>query len=364
MLKHITGLPGVYPLPGKHRVGHGETPVVKGDAVTISGVQENLPVKPVFVSSLSEGSGVQGKKNSDTLIEGSIATTASFAAATAPGPAGFVAGTADLWLQDDCRNNGKDLVNFRLCTDPFPEAPGHHPSRVGLDELNISGSSQFTRQGLAEMRERIPGKNIIMLDLREESHFYGDDRVYSWRNHQNNVNKGVTPEELHKKEAEVLEALTRNDGTATLRPRKAITEEELCRESGIGYMRIPVTDHLKPEDRDVDQFVDFVRTMPKDAWLNFHCKAGMGRTTTFMAMYDMMHNAGRVSANDIGRRQFLLGGVDLLGDKPARDEYRKIAGEQRKNFAHQFYQYCLENKESNFAVNWSEWKAATKHRYS
>lgn len=39
----------------------------------------------------------------------------------------------------------------------------------------------------------------------------------------------------------------------------------------------------------------------------FHCEAGEGRTTAYMAMYDMMKNPD-VSLKDILYRQHLLGG--------------------------------------------------------
>ena len=34
----------------------------------------------------------------------------------------------------------------------------------------------------------------------------------------------------------------------------------------------------------VDYFIDFVENQPENTWLHFHCKAGAGRTTTFMIM--------------------------------------------------------------------------------
>lgn len=39
---------------------------------------------------------------------------------------------------------------------------------------------------------------------------------------------------------------------------------------------------------NIDEFIKLYKSLPKDAWLHFHCEAGKGRTTTFLAMYDMM----------------------------------------------------------------------------
>jgi len=356
MLKHITGLPGVYPVPGKRQVREAGTEVAGGDSVALSRNQHEYPgMQALTITAPMTYASAQGQVQ-QTIKIAAAATNASFTTAAFPGPAGYVVGIGETWLQDDGANNGGDLINFRLCTDPFPEMSHPPPSRLGLDELHISGSSQFSPQDLAAMKERIPADQIIMIDLREESHFYGDDRSFSWRNYQNNVNMGASEPQVRRLEEQWLKDLSREEGTMGLRPRKVSTEEDICREQGIGYCRIPVTDHLRPEDRDVDQFVSFVRTMPEGAWLNFHCKAGKGRTTTFMAMYDMMRNAGRVSVEEIAQRQYLLGGVDLLGDQPAKDSYRHIAAVGRKRFSHDFYQYCLECKDNNFALSWSTWK--------
>ncbi len=59
----------------------------------------------------------------------------------------------------------------------------------------------------------------------------------------------------------------------------------------------------------VNYFIDFVKNQPKDSWLHFHCKEGIGRTTTFLIMYDIMKNHKDVNLNDIIKRQVLLSGM-------------------------------------------------------
>jgi len=74
-----------------------------------------------------------------------------------------------------------------------------------------------------------------------------------------------------------------------------------------------VTDHVRPLDDAVDRFILAVRALPDGAWTHFHCEAGLGRTTTFMVLYDMLRNANRVSLEDIVRRQKILShGYDVL----------------------------------------------------
>lgn len=59
----------------------------------------------------------------------------------------------------------------------------------------------------------------------------------------------------------------------------------------LNYIRIPVQDRHGPDDDTVNAFVTFVKTLPEDVWLHFHCLAGEGRTTTFMVIYDILRNA-------------------------------------------------------------------------
>lgn len=131
-------------------------------------------------------------------------------------------------------------------------------------------------------------------------------------------------------------------------PENVQTEEELAKSLGMSYLRITVTDHEKPLDDQVDLFVESVRNLPQDTWLHFHCRGGAGRTTTFMAMYDMMHNANNVSFEDIMKRQNLIGGSDLLKSED-KDE-----SQDRSDFMNKFYDYCKENQDG-FQTSWSQW---------
>jgi hypothetical protein len=69
-------------------------------------------------------------------------------------------------------------------------------------------------------------------------------------------------------------------------------------------------------DRSMMRWTDlFSRSarLPENAWAHFHCEAGLGRTTTFMVLYDMLRNANRVSLEDIVQRQKILShGYDVL----------------------------------------------------
>jgi len=75
-------------------------------------------------------------------------------------------------------------------------------------------------------------------------------------------------------------------------------------------MRFPVVDRGYPNAIEVNEFVDFVKRLPQDAWLHFHCAGGQGRTTLFLCVLEMMLNPAKTST-EIMRQQEILGGVNL-----------------------------------------------------
>ena len=109
--------------------------------------------------------------------------------------------------------------------------------------------------------------------------------------------------------------------------------------AGLEYRRFHTLDHHRPADETVNEFVAFVLSQTEKRWWHFHCRGGSGRTSTFMLMYDMMHNAAKVSLNDILQRHILAGSRDMpLLDRTL--SYKAIPGVERWNFIQQFYDYC------------------------
>lgn len=224
----------------------------------------------------------------------------------------------------------------------------------GLNNLNISGSAQFSEKGLDMAKESIGNKMpITVVDLREESHGFLDGNAISWTDDHNKANKGLNKAEVLADENERLKKLSEQKTVdiknKTLDVKNVENEESLVKRHGINYVRIPVTDKEAPSSEAVDGFINFVKTLPESSWLHFHCRAGKGRTTTFMAMYDMMKNAKNVSFEDIIKRQFLLGGENLLKNTSIEN----IRGKRAK-FLKSFYEYCKANND-NYNTTWSQW---------
>lgn len=256
-----------------------------------------------------------------------------------------------VYLSLDFENKDSLPSNFRKTTDLSKVIKGGG-NTTGLENLNISGSSQFTSLSLLNLKKNINTKNEFWdIDLRQESHGFINGNAVSWRNHGNSANAGLNYKEVITKEAKQLaeipfgKPISLNNGKYTLIPTVVENESKLASSNNIGYLRIAVTDGHRPTDESVDQFVKFVTNLPDNYWLHFHCKHGDGRTTTFMALFDMMKNSKNVSLDDIIERQYLLSNFNLF---KSEEENKRVL------FLKNFYKYSKENND-NFKTTWSEW---------
>ena len=254
-------------------------------------------------------------------------------------------------LSLDFENTDSLPHNFRKTTDLSNVVKGGG-NTTGLENLNISGSSQFTSLSFLNLKKNINTKNEFWdIDLRQESHGFINGNAVSWYGPGDKANAGLNYKEVITKEAKQLteipfgKSITLDNGKHTLIPTVVENESKLVSSNNVRYLRIAVTDGDRPTDESVDQFVKFVTHLPDNYWLHFHCKEGIGRTTTFMSLFDMMKNSKNVSLDDIIKRQCLLGGFNLF--KPG-DESKRVL------FLRNFYRYTKENND-NFKTTWSDW---------
>ena len=263
--------------------------------------------------------------------------------------------------------------NFRKCDGAFKREDAYFPDTSGLSALNISGSAEFSDKNLPVLMTTINRNRIIIIDLRQETHGFINGEPVSWYGKYDWANVGLTREEvitgekrkldsLKKiKNIEVTKILKKDKATNTFLDFKEIpfevlkaeTEYELTKSFNTEYFRITATDHRKPVNDDVDRFVTYINSLVGVYWIHFHCHAGDGRTTTFMVMYDMMKNAKNVSFEDIVKRQYLLGGIDLTknDDFPEFDKQYAI---DRTEFLKKFYEYCKDNNDG-YMTSFSKW---------
>lgn len=261
--------------------------------------------------------------------------------------------------------------NFRTAQSQYKESKtGVYPSRTGLNDLRMSGSSFFAKNELKNVIKNIPTnkKNIIVLDLRNESHGYINDDGISWYSRYKTYNKGLTAKQVEQREKKLLDDAKNNGAVniATLDKKKSIasvkqvtvnsvqTEKDYVKSLGLKYYRIPIMDYSAPTRANIDQFVDFYKHLSKDAWIHDHCEAGVGRTTIVLSMIDMIHNAGHMSYDDIMTREVLLGGQDVrYSAQTTKDAYKKANYPKRAAFTKHFYDYCKAHPQLD--ITWSQW---------
>jgi protein-tyrosine phosphatase len=262
--------------------------------------------------------------------------------------------------------------NWRTTDDALAPGTGEAPSAMlGLRDLRASGSGEFTPAGLRLVLARTRGP-VTVFDLRQETHIFVNDLPVSWYASRDWANVGRSQSDIEADEAARVASLKRGSkidvrpgqpvkhGNANSVPPKQVTverasnERDIIQPAGASYVRITVTDHTRPLDNEVDRFTLAVRGLPENAWAHFHCEAGLGRTTTFMVLYDMLRNANRVSLEDIVRRQKILShGYDVLQpDEPGN--WKAPYSAERAAFIRSFYNYARENPNGRPRL-WSEW---------
>lgn len=267
----------------------------------------------------------------------------------------------------------EELRNFRFMDDAWHnDSRGKEPTRHGLDELRASASAQPSLAALPELFLKIHGRDkdamIYIVDLRQESHGYANSLPVSWYVEHNAANAGKSASEVEADEVERLnnlrgvettfEPLGNADKQAfkpiTIIPRVVDTERDVAvNRYGFYYKRLAAADMQFPAPEVVDDFILFVAQLPKNAWLHFHCHAGHGRTTAFLVMYDIMRNPD-VSLEDICKRQYLLGGTNLLLE-PEGDDWHSEMARDRANKIRLFYEFIQGTRAERIGLQWSEW---------
>src|SRR5262249_1063790 len=208
--------------------------------------------------------------------------------------------------------SGKDFPrNMRIVKPKFSK---HSLNLSGLSYLHASGSGQFSEQNLNQIIHElsISPEKFVVFDLRQESHGFINGNPISWTDgNYNYANLHKSRSEIETDEYQRL-MLAARAGRIVINPvqdptkvkvRAVKTERAMVEGLGSRYVRLPVTDHNRPSNQIIDEFVKLIRSLPQDQWIHFHCRAGKGRTTTFLTLLDIMKNAREVSLDDILARQ-------------------------------------------------------------
>ncbi len=258
----------------------------------------------------------------------------------------------------------------KISTRPLPD--GAPLLLEGLARLRMSGSGQFCQNQFWFLQETLtPDRQVTVVDLRAEPHAFINNMALSWG----------PPDQLPAEKSSTLEkrwlAAARSAGTITatafaldgyvnpatwepitlrINVRETSTEEKFVRHVTWGYRRFNVTDFTAPPDAIVDDFVRFIADRDPATWLHLHCDSGLGRTTTFMTLVDLMANARTLTAATIIERQHRLGGTDLR-DTSDSNPTRAAGKRARRQFLQDFYRYS-QSTAPTFRQSWSAWKRA------
>lgn len=242
------------------------------------------------------------------------------------------------------------------------------PHRFRRDDgLRMSGSAQYSKESLKAILEELPKEYpIIFVNLREESHGYVNGMAVCWYGIDNAENSGKSLQTIEVDEKKRFKNLLYSHEVAIRHKGKDsfnidVSSAETQNQVIAPLVRFPITDHRTPSPELVDQFIRFVQSLDQPTWLHFNCRKGSGRTTTFMSMYEMMHQAHIKRFEEIIEKQSTLGEsdfVNLLPNEPHKHPYKL----KRLRFLKQFYTYCKECG-PDFTTPWSAWLVGRANFY-
>lgn len=277
----------------------------------------------------------------------------------------------------DASNNQTLPVQFR--SPRFLRTAGDNKVILdGFKNLKISGSGQFSQGQLEELikyltkNHQVNLADIIIVDLREEPHGFINGDAVTFYYGPLTALKNKSPEEVLSSDLRRINfvrampyivlnttikseaGMPSNKKPRILAVKSAKTEQELAMQFGVQYVRIPVTDHFRPDHNDVDQFIEFVEKLPAEAWIHFKCRGGKGRTTTFMAIYDMMKHP-TLKKEEFTKRQTFIHGINLSTiTASGKKGWKSSLNIDRINFIERFYEY-LHATDGYGKQKWSAW---------
>jgi hypothetical protein len=262
----------------------------------------------------------------------------------------------------------------------------------GLDKLNVSMSSQYTKNGFMQLQNLIPKQDslvreaeppklpLYVVDARTETHFMVNDNVslsYGFR--YNWIDTMFDRKQKLIREKERMSAL---QNFTTIQPYEwgrrgldgglfipSITienpilelESEFLKTQNVKYFRSIVYEDSFPCKNELKKYLKFLSKLPTNGWLHIHDQTGFGRTSLYFSIFDMLHNAYKVPLHNFYRRGSLAHldktfttyvPWDYTLEKTENiEEVKRIQLEYRLNFINKFYNYAKKFK------GFEDWKS-------
>jgi hypothetical protein len=269
--------------------------------------------------------------------------------------------------------------NWRA-TDALDPAVAGQVDTTGLDGLHLAGSGQYDRAQLttALTLAATTGRPLTVLHLREEPTGFIGDSPFSMYGFEDWSNAGLDKHQVRSRNRAILAAIglaplvavfdkkalkaaINSDlplpAPGTVTPAMVADEKDLVEAAGGEFERVMITDHGRPTSDQVDDLVEVIAGARAEGRLLYvHCAGGDGRTTTVMAMADMLLNAPHgITLAQILARQAAIGGEDLTvtTDPGARGQLQV----DRLAFLNQFYQYAAGAPDPG-TLSFSDWAQA------
>lgn len=276
------------------------------------------------------------------------------------------------WIENHWRHtpsNGKPR-HWRAMITPIradEKLASSDPNR-----FSFSGSASPTIENLHWIKQQYGDHHLYLIDLRQETHLYANGLPISIFYKRDEINWGKSPAIIKAQEQAWSDYLVQKTVLTlhslgkpiagfkgpvdpfTLSVLNAYPEEAAAAKAGLNYVRIEVPDYHPPSPAQVDQFLDFLKTLPTNSWLHFHCAGGKGRTSTFMVMTDIVQNGTFFSLEQLVNKQVLLGGVNLLGNSSSltTQPWKKEYHQARTEFISLFYHYIKEAYPQEHFTSW------------
>ena len=258
-------------------------------------------------------------------------------------------------------------------SNPWAPATAALRFRVAPGECSLSASGAMSEAELDALRAVAPA-GAVVVDTRQESHGLLNGRAVSWWAPANAANAGRSLAEIEADEearlawlrarrGQVVTAhrlIKHPEGAPTLVPvpvrvERVESEAEAAARYGFAYWRLPMQDHTgHPEPAVVEALVARHLGPAPPVWMHFHCQAGKGRASLYMALADLLGRCGSITLEALVAEHAAAGSVDLLrtADRgPRRDKYAA-----RVAFLWDFDRYCRQGAPRRGEA-WSAWRA-------
>ncbi|MBN8828554.1 MAG: dual specificity protein phosphatase family protein [Sphingobacteriia bacterium] len=214
-------------------------------------------------------------------------------------------------------------------------------------EAPVSASGQFSERQLLYVKDLASKRNkqLVIIDLRGEPHGFINGLPVLLVAKKFGETVQIDKSKILGKKVKIYFRDSKEYTEVLV--KEFWTEEELARKHDIEYISIKVRDLHKPHISMVKQFVDYLNDIPKNHWVHIHCRAGKGRTTTFLMIYTILNYSQDFTLEQMIAHHRIMGGVDLSVDTAMQKEriYRELALERAIFINNLFYE--LKKQEIN-----------------